>query len=52
MTRRGARAGGVIVEVPIVFPDRVRGTSKMTMGIVAEAMLAVSGWGLDRLLHR
>lgn len=52
MTRRVARAGGVIVEVPIVFPDRVRGTSKMTMGIVAEAMLAVSGWGLDRLLHR
>ena len=35
--RRGAR----IVEVPIVFRERVAGTSKMTGGIVGEAMLLV-----------
>lgn len=35
--RRGAR----IVEVPIVFRERTAGTSKMTGGIVAEAMLMV-----------
>lgn len=35
--RRGAR----IVQVPIVFRERVAGTSKMTGGIVREAMLLV-----------
>ena len=34
-----ARAGLTFAEVPIVFPDRVRGSSKMSGGIVGEALL-------------
>ncbi len=36
-----ARAGFRFAEVPIVFPDRVRGTSKMSSRIVWEAALLV-----------
>jgi len=36
-----ARAGMRFAEVPIVFPDRVNGTSKMSGSIVAEAALLV-----------
>jgi dolichol-phosphate mannosyltransferase len=35
------RAGMRIVEVPIVFPDRVRGKSKMSLQIMIEAALLV-----------
>jgi dolichol-phosphate mannosyltransferase len=35
------RAGLQVAEVPIVFPDRTRGTSKMTFRIVLEAALLV-----------
>jgi dolichol-phosphate mannosyltransferase len=52
MTRRVAAAGGTIVEVPIVFPDRVRGKSKMSNAIVIEAMRRVTVWGLQRLFHK
>jgi glycosyltransferase involved in cell wall biosynthesis len=53
MAYRVARAGGRIVEVPIQFTDRVRGTSKMSMRIVVEALGAVTWWGLrDRLGKR
>jgi dolichol-phosphate mannosyltransferase len=53
MAHRVARTGGGIVELPIVFHDRVRGTSKMSSRIVAEAMLLVTGWAIrDRLLRR
>ena len=38
MTYRVAQAGGRIVEVPIKFVDRVRGTSKMSSSIIIEAM--------------
>ena len=37
-------AGGRIDEVPITFTDRVRGTSKMSSRIVAEAMTLVTLW--------
>lgn len=37
------QAGLRIVEVPIVFPDRTRGHSKMSSRIVLEAMLVVLG---------
>jgi dolichol-phosphate mannosyltransferase len=40
-TYRAVRAGFRVVEVPIRFVDRVAGTSKMTAGIVAEAMWKV-----------
>jgi dolichol-phosphate mannosyltransferase len=53
MTHRLARAGGTIVETPIKFVDRVRGTSKMSSRIVVEALLLVTWWGLrDRVLKR
>jgi len=47
------RLGGTVVEVPITFRDRVRGTSKMSMHIVGEAMRRVTWLGLrDRVLRR
>ena len=50
MTRRVYKAGGTIVEVPITFTERVAGKSKMSRRIVAEALLAVTRWGLaDRI---
>jgi dolichol-phosphate mannosyltransferase len=53
MTHRVARVGGRIVEVPIKFVDRVRGTSKMSSAIIAEAMALVTWWGIrDRVWRR
>jgi dolichol-phosphate mannosyltransferase len=40
-TYRAIKAGFRVVEVPIVFKDRTDGTSKMSKGIVAEAMWRV-----------
>jgi len=34
-------AGGVIAEVPIVFPNREEGKSKLSLGIISEALLLV-----------
>ena len=53
MTYRTAGKGGRIVEVPIAFTDRTRGTSKMSGRIIAEALLLVTRWGVsDRLRRR
>lgn len=52
MAWRAVQAGLTIVEVPITFRDRARGTSKMGPRIVAEAMWLVTVWGLGRLLRR
>ena len=41
-----------IVEIPITFRDRTRGTSKMGTGIVVEAMKLVTLWGLRRIRFR
>lgn len=49
-TLRVHDAGGRIVEVPIEFREREHGESKMSTGIVAEAMLKVTQWGLARLV--
>jgi dolichol-phosphate mannosyltransferase len=38
---RAVRSGLEVVEMPIVFRDRAAGTSKMSVGIFAEAMLGV-----------
>ncbi|HXR43822.1 MAG TPA: hypothetical protein VN759_03370, partial [Pseudolysinimonas sp.] len=51
MTRRVVDAGYGVAEVPITFRDRVHGTSKMSGSIVIEAMLRVTGWGLQRLFR-
>jgi glycosyltransferase involved in cell wall biosynthesis len=53
MTYRVARLHGRIVELPIHFSDRVRGTSKMSSRIIIEALAAVTWWGIrDRLKDR
>jgi dolichol-phosphate mannosyltransferase len=45
------RNGGRIVEVPITFGERQRGTSKMSSRIVFEALGLVTWWGLrDRII--
>lgn len=50
LTRRLARRGANIVETPILFKDRERGTSKMSGRIIVESMLLVTRWGIsDRL---
>jgi dolichol-phosphate mannosyltransferase len=41
LTYRAVRAGFEVVEVPIVFKDRLRGESKMSWRIAAEAMWLV-----------
>ncbi|HEX7131981.1 MAG TPA: polyprenol monophosphomannose synthase, partial [Iamia sp.] len=47
------RNGHRVVEVPITFRDRVRGTSKMSLSIVGEGLRLVAWWGLrDRVLNR
>ena len=48
MAWRAHQAGMRIAEVPISFRDRTRGTSKMGMPIVLEAMRLVTVWGLSR----
>lgn len=51
MAYRTARAGGTIVERPIVFRDRVLGTSKMSATIIVEALALVTAWAIrDRIL--
>ena len=52
MLRRAYGAGLTVVEVPITFVEREHGASKMTGGIVAEAMLRVTGWGIAGLPRR
>jgi dolichol-phosphate mannosyltransferase len=49
MTHRLVRAGGRIVEFPITFSERVAGESKLSGGIVHEALLLVARlWLADR----
>lgn len=46
MTFRTARQGKTIREVPITFVERTLGESKMSSGIVLEAIGSVTKWGL------
>nr|WP_241218850.1 polyprenol monophosphomannose synthase [Bifidobacterium dolichotidis] len=52
MTRRVIEAGAIVKEVPITFPERTRGHSKMDGAIVREAMSRVTRWGLQRRFKR
>lgn len=52
MAWRAVRAGARVVEVPITFVERVRGQSKMSRGIVAEALVAVTRWGMHERSRR
>ncbi len=49
MTVRTFDAGWTIAETPISFKDREAGVSKMSSGVIVEAMLLVTRWGLGRL---
>nr|WP_144719414.1 polyprenol monophosphomannose synthase [Agrococcus jejuensis] len=52
MTIASDDAHATIVEVPIAFAERAAGVSKMSMGIVVEALVKVTGWGLGRRARR
>ena len=52
MVLRAVDTGCSIVEVPISFKDRMAGISKMSGGIVLEAMWLVTRWGLQRRFGR
>ncbi|MGJ9423910.1 polyprenol monophosphomannose synthase [Aeromicrobium sp. CF3.5] len=52
MTRRTMAAGMTVVEVPITFVERERGSSKMSGAIVREALWRVTVWGLRRIFRR
>lgn len=43
------RQGATVVEHPITFVERASGESKMHTGIVVEALLRVTGWGIGSL---
>ena len=45
---RALQAGFRVAEVPITFTERERGSSKMSNAIVAEALLKVTQWGVER----
>jgi dolichol-phosphate mannosyltransferase len=49
---RAVRLGLRVVEVPITFVERTRGTSKMSRDIVAEAFWRVTEWGVSHRLGR
>lgn len=44
--------GGLVVELPITFLDRVKGKSKMSYQIIVEAFVLVTFWGIRDRLHR
>jgi dolichol-phosphate mannosyltransferase len=52
MTRRIYRSGGTIKEIPITFVERATGASKMSKGIVFEAMWSVTRWGMADRIRR
>jgi hypothetical protein len=41
-----SRQWASITETPIMFADRIRGTSKMSTRIIAESMVLVTRWGI------
>jgi dolichol-phosphate mannosyltransferase len=45
-------AGLVAVEVPVTFVERAWGRSKMSVGIVLEAMVRVTAWGVGAWFRR
>ncbi|HET8558977.1 MAG TPA: polyprenol monophosphomannose synthase [Marmoricola sp.] len=49
---RTLRAGLRVVEVPIEFVERTRGSSKMTSRIAVESLLRITRWGLAERLAR
>lgn len=52
MTKNVLAIGGKVTEVPIEFVERENGVSKMTLGIVLEAFVLATKWGIVRLTRR
>lgn len=52
LTHRVWRRGGIIAETPIIFTDRFQGTSKMSSGIVREALWMVWKLLFENALQR
>jgi dolichol-phosphate mannosyltransferase len=52
MAWRAEAAALDVVEVPITFRDRTRGSSKMDRSIAIEAMTLVTKWGMRRRFKR
>jgi dolichol-phosphate mannosyltransferase len=52
LARRSVAAGFRVAEVPITFVERRYGDSKMSGGIVAEALWRVTGWGVSQRIRR
>ena len=52
MTLRARKAGARIVEVPITFVEREHGVSKMSGGIIGEALVSVARWGAAERAHQ
>ena len=52
LVRRLSHHGYRVVETPIIFRDRTRGTSKMSGRIIVESMLLVTRWGVQDRLRR
>ena len=48
MTRRVIDAGGLLAEVPIEFMEREFGESKMSGGIIGEALVKTGLWGFKK----
>lgn len=51
MTQRVITSGGRVEERPITFSERRFGRSKLSRGIVLEALLSVPAWGLRQRLR-
>ena len=51
LARRAVRAGFQVAEVPISFVERRYGDSKMSGGIVVEALWRVTAWGVTHRLR-
>lgn len=49
---RAIQEGFTVTEVPITFTERERGESKMSGGIVREALLKVTGWGVTSRVRK
>ncbi|MEI8238807.1 MAG: polyprenol monophosphomannose synthase [Actinomycetota bacterium] len=47
LVRRMATHGARVIETPITFKDRERGTSKMSGRIIVESMTLVTRWGVS-----
>lgn len=52
MAWRTERMGLKVVEVPIIFRDRIHGESKMNRSIAIEAIVLITKWGFARLTGR